>query len=165
MTVHQLPAPCWVITPRLPREDHDPHYDTKAEALTAIREAWDEDREWTRGLVATAIEREWRREARFRLSRLRPAAPRPRKRAAPCWLVQCDGECEMVIDEEDECYVVHHKSRAEAEETVAEYQWTYSADLRLVFCGEDPPKDGQEPPLTPAEQEAAGQLVIPGVLR
>jgi len=80
-------------------------------------------------------------------------------------VVQCDGECEYVIDEEDEGYTVHHKSRTEAEETVADYEWAYSADGRLVFCGDDAPEDGQEPPLSPAEQEAAGQLVIPGVVR
>ena len=60
---------------------------------------------------------------------------------------------------------VHHKSRTEAEETIADYEWVYSADGCLVFCEDDAPEDGQEPPLSPAEQEAAGQLVIPGVLR
>jgi len=165
VTIHQLPAPCWVITPRPPREDHDPHYDSRAEALTAIREAWDEDREWTRGLVATALEREWWREARFRLSRLRPGAPRPREIGTRCWAVQCDGDCGYVIDEEDEGYTVHHKSRTEAEETIADYEWVYSADGCLVFCADDAPEDAEPPPPSPAEQEAAGQLVIPGMLR
>ena len=161
MTIHQLPAPCWVITPRLPREDSDPHYDTRAKALTAIREAWDLDRDWAfPGRIRAKL-----REFRFRLSRLRPGAPRPRQSDTRCWAVQCDGDCGYVIDEEDEGYTVHHKSRTEAEETIADYEWVYSADGCLVFCADDAPEDAEPPPPSPAEQEAAGQLVIPGVLR
>lgn len=156
MTVHQLDAPCWVIRPRPYLED-DNHYGTRAKALAVIREAWDEDH-WRPVPLWT-----WWRTLRYRLSRLRPGAPRPRQETGRCWIVQCD-ECETVIDEDDEGYVVHHGTRAEAEETVAEWEWVYSADGCLVFCPEDAPEDGQEPPLSPAEQEAAGQLVIPGVI-
>lgn len=161
MTVHQLPAPCWVITPRLPRDDGDPHYDDRAKALAVIHQAWDED-DWTPDAW-------WTKRLpgfRFRLSRLRPGAPRPRQSGTRCWAVQCDGECGYVIDEEDEGYTVHHSSLTEAHETVvAEYEWAYSADGRLVFCADDAPDDAEPPPPSPAEQEAAGQLVIPGVLR
>jgi hypothetical protein len=159
MTVHQLPAPCWVITPRLPRDDGDPHYDDRAKALAVIHQAWDED-DWTPDAW-------WTKRLpgfRFRLSRLRLGVPRPRLLGTRCWAVQCDGECGTVIDEDDEGYVIHHKLPADAAETVAACEWVYSADGRLVFCADDAPEDGQEPPLTPAEQEAAGQLVIPGVL-
>lgn len=160
--IRQLKEPCWEITPRLPSEDHDPHYDTRAEALAAIRETWDEDRNDHLGLTGVALERPWWREFRFRLSRLRPGAPRPRELPA-CWVVQCDGDCEQVIDEE-ECWTVHHGSRREAEETVASWQWTYSGDGRSVFCPDDQPEDAVPAPLTAAEQEAAGQMAIPGVL-
>lgn len=79
----------------------------------------------------------------------------------PCWVVSCDGECEVTLDTEDEGYVIHHASRAEAEETMASYDWVYVGDL--VFCEEDAPADGRVPPPSPAQQEAAGQLRIPGV--
>ena len=164
MTIHQLKESCWAITPRLSDEDGDPCYGTRAEALTDIREAWDTDRAHVRGLVATALEKAWWQEFRWLLSRLRPGAPRPRQAAVRCWTVQCDGECEAVLDEEDEGYVFHHDSAAKARRTVASYGWVYSADGRSVFCEEDAPEDGQVPPPSPAELEAAGQLVLPGVL-
>jgi hypothetical protein len=160
MTIHQLPAPCWVITPRLPRDDDDPHYDTRAVALAAIRESWDEDRDWC---FDDRLRVRWR-EFLYRLSRLRPAAPRPRQSPARCWAVQCDGECGYVLDDEDEGHTFHHDTAAEARKTVASYEWVYSPDGRFVFCEDDAPEDGQPPPPAPAELEAAGQLVIPGVL-
>ena len=160
MTIHQLEVPCWVIRPRPYLED-DNHYDTRAKALAAIWRDWDEDRDWTHD---DQLRVRWRAFL-YRLSRLRLDAPHPRQKPGRCWVVQCDGECGAVIDEDDEGYVVHHGTRAEAEETVSQWEWVYSADGRLVFCGDDAPEDGQEPPLSPAEQEAAGQLVIPGVIR
>jgi hypothetical protein len=159
MTIHQLGAPCWTVIPRLSDEDGDPCYGSRAEALTAIREAWDMDRDWT----FDDRLRVWWREFRFRVSRLRPGAPRPRRTAGRCWLVQCDGECETVLDTEDEGVTFHHRSAAEAAKTVASYEWVYSADGRSVFCEEDAPEDAAPPPLTPAELEAAGQLRLPGV--
>jgi hypothetical protein len=164
MSIHQLANPCWTVAPRLPREDGDPCYDTRAEALGEIREAWDEDRAGALGLVATALERPWWREVCWQLSRLRPGAPRPRQMPAGCWVVQCDGECEYVLDDEDEGCTFHHGSAAEARKTVASYEWVYSADGRFVFCEECAPADAALPPLSPDEQEAAGQLVIPGVI-
>jgi hypothetical protein len=136
MTIHQLREPCWTITPRLSDEDGDPCYDTRADALADIREAWDTDREHARGLVATALERAWWREFCWRLSRLRPGAPKPRQ-AGRCWVAACDGECEMVLDEEDECCVFHHGSAAEAGKTVASY-WVLDGVHALtapVQCG------------------------------
>jgi len=159
MTIHQLPAPCWVIRPQLPRDD-DNHYDTRADALKAIRRDWDEDRDWTSD---DQLRARWR-EFLYRLSRLRLDSPRPRRHDYRCWVVQCDGDCELVLDTEGEDYVYHHGSAAEARKTVASYEWVYSPDGRMVFCHEDAPEDGEEPPLSPAEQEAAGQLVIPGAV-
>jgi len=160
MTIHQLPAPCWVISPRLPREDGDPHYDSRAKALAAIREAWDEeDRDWTPGDRPRV---RWQ-EFLFRLSRLRRGAPRPRESGYRCWVVQDDGECEQVLDEHDEGYIIHHGSHQEAVQTAADYDWTHSADGRFVYCPCGPREDSEPIPPTPAEQEAAGQLVIPGV--
>ena len=75
--------------------------------------------------------------------------------------VQCDGECETVLDEEDEGYIFHHDSRAEAEQTAAGYHWASDGDGR-VFCEEDAPA-GAVPVPSPAELEAAGQLRLPGV--
>jgi len=158
MTVHHLPMPCWVISPRLPREDTDPHYDTRGDALKAIREAWDEDH-WKPVPL-----RAWWREVQWWVSRLRLDAPRPRRIPVRCWIVQDDGGCEQVLDEEDEGYIVHHASRQEAVKTAAEYGWTHSADGRFVYCPCEPREDSEPIPPTPAELEAAGQLRLPGVL-
>jgi hypothetical protein len=165
MTVYSLPRPCWTVVPEPPRgcNGSDPHHGTRAEALAAIREAWDEDREHVRGLVSAALEKAWWREFRFRLSRLRPGAPRPRQTPARCWLIRCDG-CEEHIDEQDEGYIAHCDSRRDAEETMAACEWAYRGDL--VFCPEDAPEGSEIPPPSPAEQEAAGQLSLlaqPGV--
>lgn len=157
MTVYRLPYRCWTVVPELPREDGDPHYDTRAEALAAIREAWDEGRDWT----FDDRLRGWWREVQFRLGRLRPRAPRPRQRPARCWLIQCDG-CDEHIDEEDEGYIAHCDSRLDAEETMATWRWAYVGDL--VFCETDAPENAAVPPPSPAEQEDAGQLRLPGVL-
>ena len=157
MTIRQLKEPCWAIRPPLPREDGDPCYDSRAEALAAIREAWDEDRDWA---FDDQLRVRWR-EFLYRLSRLRPGAPRPRRLAGRCWVVQCDGECETILDTEDEGCVYHHHSRAAAMDTVKAYDWRYAGDR--VFCEEDAPADGQVPPPTPAELEAAGQMRLPGV--
>lgn len=148
MTVYQLPNPCWTVVPKLPREDGDPHYSSRAEALIAIREAWDDDRDW---VFDDRLRVRWR-EFRFRLTRLRPGAPRPRCLPACCWLIQCDG-CEEHIDEQDEGCIAHCTSRVDAEETMAAWEWAYHGDL--VFCSGDAPEDAQ---VAPAEQEAAGQL-------
>lgn len=160
MTIHQLKDRCWELRPPLSGDDREPHYDSRAEALAAVREAWDDDRDWR---FDDQLRVRWR-ELRFRLSRLRPGASRPRQAPAHCWVVQCDGDCEQVIDEEEEGYTVHHESRQAAGETVRAWKWAYSADGRMVFCEEDAPADGEIPPPSPAELEAAGQMRLPGVL-
>lgn len=157
MTIHQLKDPCWTIRPKLPRAAGDECYGARAGALKAIREAWDEDRDWT---FDDQLRVRWR-EFLYRLSRLRPGAPRPRQSGVRCWVVQCDGECEVTLDTEDEGYVFHHASFAKAESTARAYEWRHVGDL--VFCETDAPADGEVPPPSPAELEAAGQLRLPGV--
>jgi hypothetical protein len=137
MTIHQLANPCWEFSPLPSDAERYGHYGTRADAVTAIREAKKDD------------------------DCFNPAT-KPVQLGTACWVVQCDGACETVLDTEDEGWVFHHLTRAEAEETVAAYRWR-PAGL-LMFCEEDTPEDSQEPPLSPAEQEAAGQLVIPGVI-
>jgi hypothetical protein len=136
MTIHQLPDRCWATDPASLDGDDErqPHYDSEADALREIKDAREENPE----LTAAA-----------------------RQLDAPCWVVQCDGECEVVLDTEDEGYVYHHETRAEAEQTVSSYDWAFSSDGR-VFCEEDAPADAVALP-TPAELEAAGQLRLPGV--
>lgn len=87
--------------------------------------------------------------------------------AGPCWLVKCDGDCEAIIDEEDECYIFHHEARVQAEETARAREWVLAPDAgspvtMLAYCPEDAPAIG-EVPLTPGQREAAGQQRLPGV--
>lgn len=160
MTIRQLKARCWAVVPKLPREDGDPHYDTRDEALAVIREAWDEDREDRLGLVSTALERTWWREFRRRLSRLRPDAPRPRLLPACCWVADC-GTCGDELINEDEGWTVHASSLPGLYQSLDAYDWRICPDE--AYCPDDAPECSQLPPLSPAEQEAAGQLVLPGV--
>ena len=136
MTIHQLKDRCWELSPPLPGYDREAHYDTRAEARKALREALDED------------------------SGVNPAT-KPRQLAGRCWVIQCDGECELHIDEEDECYISHCETPALAQEVGAAWHWKTAGDL--VFCPADAHADGQAPPPSPAELEAAGQLRLPGV--
>jgi hypothetical protein len=136
MTVHQLPGRCWELQP--PTDDErTPHYGTEAAAMESLREDRENDRQ--------------------------PYADtKPVQLDTPCWVVRCDGECEVALDTEDEGYIYHHDSRGGAERTAAAYHWAFSDDGR-VFCEEDAPADAVALP-SPAELEAAGQLVLPGVL-
>jgi hypothetical protein len=136
MTIYQLPQPCWATDPASLDGDDErqPHYDTEAGALRDIADA----REENPGLKAGA-----------------------RQLDAPCWVVQCDGECETVLDTEDEGWTFHHDSRADAGTTAAAYGFRYAGDS--VFCREDAPGDAPLL-LSPAEREAAGQLPLPGVI-
>jgi hypothetical protein len=134
VTIHQLEKPCWILDPNLATEG-EPHYPDEASAISALREAKEENPDLT---IIT-----------------RPLGDR-------CWVVQCDGDCEQVIDEEDEGYVFHHGSRAEAEETIRQWHFVYGAG-DLVYCETDRPEGAEVPPPSPAELEAAGQLRLPGV--
>ena len=139
MTIRQLKEPCWVLDPELPGDDEGrhAHYDGRADALRAVKESKE-----------------------YGYDDLKSA---PRQLEGRCWVVQCDGECEQVIDQEDEGWTIHHSSPQGAEGTVVSWRWVYSPDGRLVFCPECAPEDYQVPQLTPAELEAAGQMRLPGV--
>ena len=135
MTIHQLPERCWELQP--PADDErSPHYVTEAKALEALKEDRENDNQPY-------------------------AETRPVQLNAPCWAVQCDGECETVLDEEDEGYIFHHDSRADAERTAVGYHFALGGDGR-VFCEEDAPADAVVLPSS-AELEVAGQLRLPGV--
>jgi hypothetical protein len=125
-------APCWELAD--PADDDWTHFTSEEAAEEALKELRDEQADT---------------KASIRLLEHR------------CWVAQCDGECEWILDVEDEGYVFHHKSADEALESVAAYGWRRVGDS--VFCEEDAPEDSEQPP-TPAEQESAGQLRLPGVI-
>lgn len=126
---------CWVIG-RLPG-DTEPHFKTSKAARAELRKMREEDEDHVAGATV-------------------------RRLGVPCWTVTCDGECGLTIDE-DEDGVIHHVSAGGALRTAALWKWVL-ADHEHVFCGEDAPLNGYAVPLSPAEQEAAGQLVLPGVV-
>lgn len=138
MSIHQSGFRCWVF--ENPGHDDDTrHFKDEASAGAAVTRA----REDEPGTGASV-----------------------RQMPAPCWLVQCDGECEYVIDEEDEGIIFHHDTRAEAEETVRLWEWVLvpgNLGGELAYCPEDRPEGVQPPLLTAAQQEAAGQMPLPGV--
>jgi len=78
--------------------------------------------------------------------------------AARCWVIECDGQGGLFLDEEDEGWIYHCKSRAEAEETMRACKWVQAGDL--VYCAGDAPEDATLPPPGAAELEAAGQLLL-----
>jgi hypothetical protein len=137
MTVHRLKSPCWLLSPSLPSDDGW-HHEDEAAARKAVREYQEENP-----------------ADKF------TAAAKPL--SEPCWVVQCDGECGQAIDQEGEGYVFHHTSRADAEESVRQWRFAYLGDSELVYCETDRPEGAEIPPPSPAELEAAGQLVLPGV--
>lgn len=120
---------------RDPADDRTPHFGNAVSALARLAELKKDDP----GTRATITGLDYR-----------------------CWLVQCDGECGEHVDEADEGFISHCESRQVAEEIMAAYRWSYRGDL--VFCETDAPEGSEIPPPSPAELEAAGQLVIPGVL-
>jgi hypothetical protein len=128
--------PCWVID-LAPGEPDECHFPNRTDAEEEL--------------------------ARFRKEEDRYAVATVRRLALPCWTVTCDGECEYVLDEDDDG-VIHFASAAEAEDYVRDVQWRMLPDRVHVFCEDDAPGDGQVPPPTPEQQEKAGQLRLPGVL-
>lgn len=139
MTIRQLAFTCWELND--PRDDErKPHFGDQVQADLELSAILEEDPE---------------------------AEASVRQLESPCWLAQCDGACGTVIDEEDEG-VVHHATYAGAEETVRAWNWVtvpglFAAQGDLVYCPEDAPEDGTAL-VSPAEQEAAGQLRLPGAV-
>jgi hypothetical protein len=151
MTIHQLPEPCFVLDPN-PWRYSQPHYGTRAEAEAALakeREETDSDDE-------------------SELNRL--AATRTRQLSAPCWIAECDapegpeGTCGDTLGDEDEGPSCIHFG------TVEElFAWMPGEGWIRVFadnalCWSHSPENPAPPSPSPAEQEAAGHLVIPGIL-
>jgi len=138
MSVHQLDDCCWELVN--PGEDDDKqHFEDAAGANSAVM------RSRKRNPKSTAS---------------------VRLLESPCWLVQCDGECEQVIDEEDEGITRHHESQAEAESTASAWEWVLAPALvggPLAYCPEDRPEDTEAPLPSAEELEAAGQMRLPGV--
>lgn len=137
MSIHQLSDRCWVLDD--PAQDEgERHFEDASGANAALTRAREED----------------------------PATKASvRQLDAPCWLVECD-ECGQVIDEYDEGHIYHHESRAEAEKTVRVWEWTLVPGHlggELAYCHEDRPEDAEPPAPSAAQQEAAGQMRLPGV--
>jgi hypothetical protein len=133
MPISQLAAPCWVTDPDLPANGEERHYDGKADAKRAIREA----RKNGHAVPATTI----------------------RLLESPCWVIRCDGECDALIDEYDEGYIVHSETRAAAELLMRNCGWAYLGDTDVVCCEPDRPEDA-EPPLSLRPQV---RLRLPGI--
>src|ERR1700677_743260 len=106
MTIRQLESRCWTA-PGLDDERKE-HFTGNAAALKAIKEARE------RGEVADSS---------------------PLLLESCCWVIECDGECGQLIDEEDEGYIHHCESRAEAEDSMRAWKWGYVGEL--VFCVSD----------------------------
>lgn len=86
---------------------------------------------------------------------------RPRQLDQPCWVIRCGGECDVLLDEEDENYIFHCASRSEAERDAAGYGWIVTRSGE-VFCVEDAP-DCAVADLAVTEQ-VPGQLKLGGTL-
>lgn len=142
MTIHQLKDRCWELQPPAD-DDRQSHYHTEADAMQALTEDRDGDPEAYPDTKPVLLD-------------------------VPCWLVECDGECETALDSEGDGYTFHCPSRQDAEAAARAYDWVVTAGPvsgdELAYCPEDRPGDVPLLPPLPAELEAAGQLVIPGVL-
>jgi len=134
MSIRQLPSCCYVFTD--PAEDDERHYADLQDAGAALVDA-----------------RKANPETKAATARL----------GYRCWVVQCDGECEEVLDEEGEGVVYHHESYEEARKTAAGHGFRLGAGP-LAYCDVDAPGDAEVPPPTPEEQERAGQQRLPGIV-
>lgn len=159
MTIHQLAKPCFVLDP-------DPYDDDEMHPHSAT---WGEASEDLRTL------REERGPHPEDLAELGPV--KVKALPEPCWVAACN-VCEEEF--EDESGGNHFETVNEVEAVLGPYGWTYrggdtdefwpapDAWTHLhageVFCPGCRPLDGKLPPPSPAELEAAGQLVLPGVL-
>ena len=134
MTVHQLPYRCWVT--RDPASEYQPHYRDGATALAEVAEAKADDPETK---VAATQE------------------------GTPCWVAICDGrDCgELYTDDEEGAS--HFPGAQVLMEWAAGEGWAFKTP-DLAYCRDDRPEDPDPVPLSPAEQEAAGQLRFPGVI-
>lgn len=134
MPISQLTERCWVLD--VPKGTV---ISTTHQPDTADDEHWDKEQD--------------AREAAGRLG----LGVRGRQLEEPCWVIRCGGDCDVLLDEEDECYIFHSASRAEAEKAATDYGWTVTRDGE-VFCDYDAP-DCSAADLAVTEQ-IPGQLTI-----
>jgi hypothetical protein len=147
MTIHQLAKPCFVLDPSpYPDSDYgDPHYETWAEASEALAEL-----------------RKDRGPDPLDLAELEPV--KVKALPGPCWVAEC-GVCDEPFESDEGGN--HYETTGDLEAALASYEWTTlpaDGSFRLAYCPDDRPEGAVVPPLSPAELEAAGQLVLPGVL-
>jgi len=150
VTIHQLKTPCFLLDPS-PYSDDDygiPHYATEPEAAKALADL-----------------REERAPDPEDLAKLKDTRVKPED--GPCWVAECDASgCEETYND-DEAGASHFETAAVLEEWIRSDGWTTDGP-DLAFCWTHSPEgsapEGSAPPPTPAELEAAGQLVLPGVL-
>ena len=140
MSIRQFDFRCWELSDPADDEHDKRHFETAAEVNSELADI----REGNPDTKATAREMD-----------------------APCWVVEDDGECGQMIDQEDEGYVVHSATLAKAEELARAWGWVLvpgpGANEWLAYCPCGRPEDAPPPPPSPAELEAAGQLRLPGV--
>jgi hypothetical protein len=137
MSIHQLPACCYVFTD--PAEDGERHYPDQQDADADLLEA-------RKANPATAAA----------ITRLE----------SRCWVASCDGDCGQTLDEEDEGIVYHHGSPDDAAATAALFKFRLEAGPSgetLDYCPEDAPESAVVPPMSAEEQERAGQQRLPGI--
>ena len=151
MTIHQLPKPCWVLSPN-PRDDGGlSHYGTRAEAAAALAEE----------------RRDADGDGEEALARL--AAIRVVELPQPCWVAECDapdgpeGCCDTTLgDEYEGPSCIHFKTLDELLEWMPGEGWVRrGADGAL--CYGHRPDDTPPAPPSPAELEEAGQMRLPWV--
>jgi hypothetical protein len=145
MTLRQLKTACFTLDPS-PYGDDDygiPHYATWAEAseaLTDLRKERGPDPLDLAGIESVHV----------------------KQGGGPCWVAECDSPGCGESYESDEDGGNHFETAAILGEWIRTDGWTTDGP-DLAFCWTDSP-EGSAPPPTPAELEAAGQLVLPGVL-
>jgi hypothetical protein len=143
MTIHQLAKPCFLLDPSpYDSDEYIPHSAT-----------WHEADEELRTL------REERGPAPEDLAEIETV--KVRREDGPCWVAECN-----VCDDgftEDEGGGNHFGTIGDVVAAMAPYGWTGLAPDG-AYCPAHRPEGPVPPPPTPAELEAAGQLVIPGVI-
>jgi len=142
MTIHQLPKPCFELDPSPWDDDYgEPHYATWHEADDALREL-----------------REERGPSPEDLAELEPV--KVKALPGPCWVAKCDTCGEQFRD--DDIGGNHFATAADIGQWIVQDGWTTEPPDKAA-CWSDSPEDAPGPPPSPAELEAAGQLVLPGV--
>jgi hypothetical protein len=136
MPVEQAKDRCWILSPRGRRagmpDERDPdfwHWLSAAAARKQLRDTQDD-----RGLALEATQL-----------------------AEPCWQVRCDGNCQSVLDEDNE-YPYCFPTAARALSCARAAGWRETGDGQ-IFCEPDAPEEARTP--RPAEQ-IPGQLTLDG---